>query len=423
MGMESAFAITDAFFVSRLGNDAVATIGLTEAIITLIFAIAMGMSMGTTAMVARRIGEKNRPAAGVAAVQSLLLGLGIAAVTAIPGIHFAPELLGFMGGSRELVAAGSGYTAVMLGGSVTLILLTLLNAVFRGAGDAAAAMRVLWLANGINIVLDPCLIFGLGPFPVMGVTGAAVATTVGRGTGVLFQFWILFKGTSRIKLVASHVVPDWGVMAALVRVSMGGILQFLIGTASWVFLIGIIGRFGSAVVAGYTIAIRIIVFAILPAWGLSNAAATLVGQNLGAKRPDRAEASVWKTGFYNMLFLVSLALVLIVFAPFFIGIFSRDSAVIASGVDCLRCICYGYGFYAYGMVMLQAFNGAGDTFTPTIINLICYWCLQIPAAYIMVHNTAMGATGVYLAITVTECLIALIAIFVFRTGRWKLRAI
>jgi putative MATE family efflux protein len=423
MVMESAFAITDAFFVSRLGVDAVATVGFTEAMITIVFAIAIGMAMATTAMVARRIGEKKRRAASVAAAQAIYLGILASLVIAIPGVLFAPELLQLMGGTPELVDFGAGYTRVLMGGSVTIMLLFLINGVFRGAGDAALAMRVLWIANGCNILLDPCLIFGLGPFPELGVTGAAVATTIGRGIGVVLQFWLLFRGSSRIRLDLAAMRIEARIMLRLMRVSVGGIMQFLISTSSWVALVWIIGRFGSATVAGYTIAIRLVVFAILPSWGLANSAATLMGQNLGAGQPDRAETSVWRAALYNLLFLVSVAIVFIVWAEPLIRIFSTDSEVVAAGVDCLRWVSYGYGFFAYGMVIVQAFNGSGDTTTPTIINFFCYWLFQLPLAYLLATSTSLGATGVFVAITVAESLIAVVGILVFRRGRWRTREI
>lgn len=423
MVFESVFAVTDAFFVSRLGVEAVATVGFTEAMVTLVFAVAVGMSMATTAMVARRIGEQDGKGATVVAVQAVVLGIVVSLFIAVPGALFARRLLGLMGGTPDLVAAGSGYTSVMLGGCTTIMLLFLINAVFRGAGDAATAMRVLWVANGINIVLDPCLIFGLGPFPEMGVTGAAVATTIGRGIGVLLQFWILFRGKTRVRFSARRLALRPRVMLRLLRVSVGGVMQFLIGTSSWVCLVWIIGRFGSTAVAGYTIAIRIIIFAIMPAWGLANAAATLVGQNLGAGQPERAETSVWRAALYNMLFLVGLAGFFIVFAGPVIRLFTDDPEVVAFGVACLRFISYGYGFYAYGMVMVQAFNGAGDTTTPTVINFFCYWLFQIPLAFALASWTALGATGVFIAITVAESLIAVVGILVFRRGRWKTRQI
>jgi putative MATE family efflux protein len=423
MVMESVFALTDAFFVSRLGTDALATVGLTEAMITLLFAIAIGTGLATTAMVARRVGERDIAGARTAAAQSIVLGLVLSAAVAVPGVIFAKDLLAVMGGSPELVATGHGYTRVLFGGSATIMLIFLLNAVFRGAGDAAIAMRVLWIANGVNILLDPCLIFGLGPFPELGVMGAAVATTIGRGTGVVLQLWVLFRGGSRIQIRFSDLAPRMGIILRLFRLSVGGILQFLIGTSSWVIMVWIIGGFGNAAVAGYTLAIRLIVFAILPSWGMANAAATLVGQNLGANSPERAEASVWRAGTYNMFFLVGVSIIFIAFANPLIRLFTQEEEVIHYGVSCLRWVSYGYGFYAWGMVMVQAFNGAGDTYTPTIINFFCYWLFQLPLAYLLAKQTGLGATGVFMAITAAESLIAVVGILVFRRGRWKARVV
>ncbi len=423
LSMESLFAICDVFFVSRLGVDAVAAVGLTEAMVSLLYAVAFGLGMATTAMVARRIGEKNHEGASEAGVQAIFLGLGASLFIAIPGAVFAPKLLSTMGGSPDLVAGGAGFTRVLFGGSTTIFLLFLINAVFRGAGDAHLAMRALWLANGINIVLDPCLIFGLGPFPELGLTGAAVATTIGRGTGVLYQLSMLAGNRSRVRVERSSMVLRPRVLLRLVRVSIGGIGQFLISTSSWIGLMWIVGRFGSAAVAGYTIAIRIIVVTILPAWGISGSAATLMGQNLGAGRPDRAEASVWKAGFYNAVFLVGIAVLFVAFARQFIGLFTDDATVIAYGADALRFISYGYLFFAYGMVIVQAFNGAGDTVTPTIINFFCYWLFQIPLAWFLATETGLEARGVFLAITVAESMITVVGVTVFRRGRWKERDI
>ncbi len=423
MVMESVFALTDVFFVSRLGIDAVATVGLTEAMISILFAVAVGTGMATTAMVARRVGEGNVAGAGVAAAQSIVLGLILTLFVAVPGVVFSARLLSLMGGSPELVASGLGYTQVLFGGSATIMLIFLLNAVFRGAGDAAIAMRVLWIANLCNIVLDPCLIFGLGPFPELGVTGAAVATTIGRGIGVAIQLWVLFRGRSRIRITLREMLPDVRILARLFRLSVGGILQFLIGTSSWVVLVWIIGGFGSAAVAGYTLAIRLIVFAILPSWGLANAAATLVGQNLGAGQPHRAEVSVWRAGFYNMVFLLGIAVVFIATSGPLIRIFSTDPEVLQYGVSCLIWVSIGYPFYAWAMVMVQAFNGAGDTYTPTVINFFCYWLFQLPLAYVLAHTVDLGPTGVFAAITIAESLIAVVGVMVFRRGRWKTRVV
>jgi putative MATE family efflux protein len=419
MVMESLFGIVDVFFVARLGADAVATVGLTESILSVIFGVAMGLSMATTAMVARRIGEKDPEGAAVAAVHSIGIGVVVALVIAAAGFWLAPHLLGWMGASPSIVATGSTYTRVMLGGVVSIFLLFLINAIFRGAGDAAIAMRTLWIANAINIVLDPCLINGWGPFPRLGVTGAAVATTIGRSTGVLYQLAKLLGGRGRVKVHRRQIKLDTEVLQRLVRVSLNGMLQFLIATASWLGLVRIAAMFGSAAIAGYTIAIRILIFAILPSWGLANAAATLVGQNLGAGKPGRAERSVWLTGFYNMIFLGCVAVLFIAFAERIIGIFTNDSAVVPLGVACLRFVSYGYVFYAYGMVMVQAFNGAGDTLTPTFINFFCYWLFQIPLAYTLAIKSGMGANGVFLAIAISESALAVVAMLFFRRGKWK----
>jgi putative MATE family efflux protein len=423
MAMESVFGIVDVFWVGRLGADAVATVGVTESLLTLVFAVAMGLSMATTAMVARRIGEKDPHGAALAAMQAIAVGITLSLPLGILGFWLAPTLLKLMGASPSIIATGSGYGAVMLGGNVTILLLFLLNAVFRGAGDAVIAMRALWFANLVNIVLDPCFIFGYGPFPEMGVTGAAVATNIGRGLGVSYQLFALGRGRGRIRITSDVVCLDPKVMFSLVKVSFGGIFQFLIATASWLGLVRIIALFGSSALAGYTIALRIIIFAILPSWGMSNAAATLVGQNLGAGKPGRAEQSVWKTGFYNMLFLGGVAVIFIVFAEPLVRIFTGDPAVVPIGVACLRYVSYGYGFYAYGMVIVQAFNGAGDTATPTTINLFCYWLFEIPLAYGLAIPAGLGVNGVFLAITIAESTLAVVGILAFRRGRWKERKI
>lgn len=423
MVMESIFAVTDMFFVSGLGSEAIAVVGLTEAVITLLYAVAIGLSMAVTATVARRIGEKNYEAACVVTGQTIWIGLVVALLVAGAGMFVAEDILHAMGASVEVVKLGTSYTSIMLTGSITILYLFLLNAIFRGAGDANIAMRSLWLANGINIVLDPMLIYGVGPFPELGVMGAAVATNIGRGVGVLYQLYHLFDGRSRIKMASKHLRVVSDVALRLLRTSFGGITQFLIATASWVILVRIISSYGSDAVAGYTIAIRVIIFTILPAWGLSNAAATLVGQNLGAKRPDRAEQSVWKVAKYNVYFMVSVAIIFITFARPIIGLFTNDPNVLNIGVECLRFISYGYGFYAVGMILVQSFNGAGDTMTPTWINLFCYWIVQLPLAYFLANFMEMNATGVFLAITIAESLIALVSIVIFRRGQWKGRLV
>ena len=419
MMMESIFAIVDIAYVSQVSVNAVATIGLTESVITLVYALAIGLSMAATAVVARRIGEKDVTGARQAAMQAIILGVAVAVVIGIMGFLYAKDILALMGGEPDLIEEGYGYTQLLIGGNITIVLLFLINAIFRGAGDASIAMWTLVLSNGLNIILDPIFIFGLGPVPEFGVTGAAIATNIGRGTAVIFQLMILFFGWGRIKLAVRDVVIRFNIMLNLIRVSLGGIAQFLIGTSSWVFLMRLMSEFGSEVLAGYTIAIRVMMFTFMPAWGMSNAAATLVGQNLGAKQPERAEKSVWITGKYNAIFMLSVSIVYLVFAHEIIGLFNDNTNVIANGALCLQVVAAGYLFYAYGMVISQAFNGAGDTRTPTKINFIAFWIFQLPFAYLAAITFQMGALGVFMAITLAEVLLSLIAIFWFRKGYWK----
>ena len=423
MIMESVFAIADIFWVSKLGADSVATVGITESMLALIYAVAIGVSISAAATVARRIGEKDPDGAASAAVQSIALGVSLAVPIGIVGALAAPKLLALMGGSPELVATGWKFTAVMLGGNVVIMLLFLINAIFRGAGDAAIAMRVLWFANILNILLGPCFIFGLGPFPELGVTGAAVATTIGRGSGVLYQLWTLSRGRGRIVIQRRHLKLEPAVMLRLLKLSGNAVFQILIGTASWIGLVRILSGFGSSVLAGYTIGIRIIVFALLPSWGLSNAAATMVGQSLGARKPDRAERSVWIAGFYNMLFLGTVGLFFVIFAPQLIRLFTDDPAVVPWGTACLRYVSFGFLFYAWGMVITQAFNGAGDTWTPTWLNLFCFWLWEIPLAYVLAKVLGFGPRGVFLAITIAFSTLAVASAALFRRGKWKLKKI
>ncbi len=419
MVLESLFAVVDVFWVGRLGANAVATVGLTESLLALVMAIGLGVAMATTAMVARRIGEKDPEDAAIAGVQAVVLGLAISIAIGVPAGIFAPQLLRLMGASPAMVDLGAGYARIALGGCGAILMLFLNNAIFRGAGDAAIAMRLLWVSNIINLVLDPCLIFGLGPFPRLGVTGAALATLTGRSIGVLYQFYRLLKGTERIRVAARHLRLNLGVLGRLLRLSLTGILQFGIAHTSWIVLVRIVSLFGAASVAGYTVSIRIVVFFILPAWGLSNAAATLVGQNLGAGQPDRAEKSVWRTGFYNMLFLGGIGVFFFVFATPVVRLFVSDPAVLPIAALALRTFSCGNVGYAYGMVMLQAFNGAGDTLTPTIVNFFGFWVLELPLAWWLAVGLRLNAQGVFLAIVISECAIAVAGMVLFRRGRWK----
>ena len=419
MAMESTFAVVDIYFVSSLGPSAIATVGLTESVLTLVYAVAIGLSMGTTALVARRIGEKDPMKAADAAVQAILVAIVASIPFSIAGAFFAKDILTLMGADAWCITHGYKYTALMLGSNAVIILIFVINAVFRGAGDAAIAMRVLWLANGINLILDPIFIFGWGPFPAFGVQGAAIATSIGRGIGVLVQLYVLFRGAKHIRVLRSQIRFRYEVMVGLVRTSLGGIGQFIIATSSWVGLVRIVSVFGSEAVAGYTIAVRIFIFTLMPSWGFSNAAATLVGQNLGANQPERAERSVWITGVANMIFLAVVSLLYIFCNELLIRIFTSDPAVIRNGAQCLRIVAYGYIAYAWGMVMPQAFNGAGDTFTPTKINFFCFWLLEIPLAYLLAIHFGAKQEGVYWSIVIAESMAGIVAIFLFRRGTWK----
>jgi putative MATE family efflux protein len=419
MVLESLFAVVDVAWVGRLGANAVATVGLTESMLSLVFAVGMGLSLSTTAMVARRIGEKDPEGAAVAGVQAIFLGLLVSLAIGLPCLIYSPQLLRLMGATPEIIATGSGYTRICLGGSCAVLLLFLNNAIFRGAGDAAIAMRLLWISNIINLILDPCLIFGWGPFPPLGVTGAALATFTGRSIGVMYQFYRLMKGTERIRILARQVRVKFDVLWRLVRVSLTGILQFAIAHTSWIGLVRIVSTFGAAAVAGYTIAIRIVIFVILPSWGLSNAAATLVGQNLGAGKPERAEAAVWRTGLYNVMFLGSVGVVFVLFAEPIVRLFIHDPAVVPLGAACLRIVSYGNLGYAYFMVMMQAFNGAGDTITPTIVNFFGFWLFEIPLAYALAMPFGMKSNGVFFSIAIAESAMATASAILFKQGRWK----
>jgi len=421
--MESIFAIVDIFFVAKLGTEAVAVVGLTESVMTIVYSLGFGIAMAGTSIIARRVGEKDKEGARISAAQVIYIGVGISIPIALVGLFFSTDILRLMGAEAEMVAYGSTFTKWMLCGNVVIMLLFLLNGVFRGAGDAAIAMRVLWISNGINIFLDPIFIVGIGSWAGFGLNGAAYATILGRGIGVLYQLYVLFNGKSLIRLARKHLVVQWHLIVKVLRIASGGTGQFIISSASWIFLMRIMAQFGPVALAGYTIAIRVLIFTILPAWGLSNAAATLVGQNLGAERPDRAEKSVWITALYNVIFLGLVGVAYFFMATETISIFTQDEAVIQFGKQCLRYLSVGYVFFASGMVVTQAFNGAGDTRTPTLFNLACFWLIQIPLAYLLAIEFNFGPEGVFIAIIISESILALRAICIFRRGKWKSKKI
>ncbi|MEZ0390583.1 MAG: MATE family efflux transporter [Pseudobdellovibrionaceae bacterium] len=419
MVMESVFVVTDIFFVGELGPNAVATIGLTESLLTIVYTVAFGLSIGATAMMARRVGEQDFEGASQTAVQTVLLGALVSIVIGIAGVILAPQLLGLMGASPEIVEYGSNYMRIMFGGNISILLLFLGNAIFRGAGDGTIAMRALWISNGLNVLLVPCLVHGYLFFPQLGVTGAAVATTCCRGIGAIYTLSHLFGGIGRVKLKKHHLqlVPD--LILRILKLSGSGTLQVFIGTASWMGLVRIVSTFGAEAVAGYTIGFRIILFALFPAFGLGNAAATMVGQSLGAKKPERAEKAVWIAGAYNAIFLGFMGALFLIFAPPIINWFTHDPAVSAYAISCLRTVACGFLFYAFGMVLTQSFNGAGDTWTPTLINFFIFWAFEIPAAYVLSTVLGMGPQGVFLAVTLSFSALAVVSAFIFRRGKWK----
>ncbi|AYQ34272.1 MATE family efflux transporter [Runella sp. SP2] len=423
MVMESLFAVVDIFFVSKVNTDAVATVGLTESVLTLVYSVAIGLSTAATAIVSRRIGEKQHAEAGHAAAQVILVSVVLGIAIGLGGFFGAETILRAMGGSENLIASGSNFTRIIFASSPAIILLYTLSGVLRGGGDAAVAMRSLWIANGVNMLLCPLFIFGWGPVPAFGVAGSAMATTIGRSLGVLYQLYALTKGNGAVKVLASQLKADFGIIRNLISVSAGGTGQFLIASASWVFLTRILSDFGPQIVAGYTIAIRVIVFTILPSWGMANAAATLVGQNLGANKPERAETSVWRAAFFNFVFLAVVAVIFFVFSANIISWFNDDPATVATGVNCLRIICFGYLFFAYGMVISQSFNGAGDTLTPTLMNLVCFWAIEIPLAYFLAKYLDLGPNGVYISVAFSESMLAVVGILLFRRGKWKTKKV
>lgn len=417
--MESLFVVVDVFFVAKVGTEAIATVGLTESVLTLVYAMAIGLSTAATALVSRRIGENSPRDAGHTVGQVILVSLVLAVALGVPGFLLAEDVLRVMGGDERLIANGASFTRLIFASAPAIILLHTLSGCLRGAGEASLAMRSLWIANGINIVLCPVFIFGWGPFPELGVLGSAVATTIGRSSGVLYQLYALTRPKNTVRILQSDFIPDGGIIRRLVNVAAGGTGQFLIGSASWVFLTRILSTFGSDVVAGYTIAIRIVMFTLMPAWGMANAAATLVGQNLGAGQPDRAETSAWRAAFCNVLFLTVVGLVFYSRATQIVGLFNNDKAVVQIAIASLQVFCVGYFAFGFGMVISQALNGAGDTRTPTLINLICFWAVEIPLAYVLAKSAGWGPSGVYWSVAISEALLAVLSVWAFRRGHWK----
>jgi putative MATE family efflux protein len=420
MSMESVFALVDIYFVSHLGKHATSVVGLTESVVTIVYSLAIGISMAATAMVARRIGEKDPEAAARSGAQAILLSVLITLVISIPGFVYADDILRLLGAEEDAIQTGRNYTRIMMGGSQVIMLLFLINGIFRGAGDAMMAMRSLWIANLFNIILCPLLIRGWGPIPAMGITGAAIATTTGRGVGVLYQVYHLFKHDNTAKIRLRHFMPDWKLIRTVVSIALPGVLQFMIGSGSWIVLASLVVQTGqSEASAGYQIAIRVVMFFILPAWGMSNAAATLVGQNLGAKNPERAAESVRLTAKYNAAFMLAVSVIFLLLAEPIVSFFTQDPSVTHYAILAMRVIATGYVFYGLGMVMMNAFNGAGDTRTPTFINLFGFWGIQIPLAYFLAKTLEMGPLGVFIAIPVAETVITLTAWYLFRKGKWK----
>jgi putative MATE family efflux protein len=420
MAMESLFAVVDAFFVAKIGVEAVATVGLTESVLTLIYSVAIGLSAAATAMVARRVGEGDRDAAARAGAQVILIAVLLSLLIAVPGYFFAQDILRFMANDASVSDTGHRFTQLLLTANLPILLLWMLNGIFRGAGDAATAMRALWIANIVNIVLCPLFIFGWGPIPAMGVLGSGVATTIGRSIGVAYQLWNLFQVGKIVRLKWAMFRPKWDVIGNLLRLASGSTGQYLIASASWIFMIWILGHLGKEIVAGYTVAIRIVIFSILPSWGMANAAATLVGQNLGAGQPDRAEKSAWRACYFNMIFMLVISSVYLIGAPFFIRLFTQEPAVVQAGALALRIIAGGYVFFGYGMILSQAINGAGDTFTPTLLNFIFFWLVETPLAALLAIHLGWGQTGVYWSIVIAESGMAIAAMWVFKRGKWKL---
>ncbi len=419
MMMESVFAVVDIFFVGRVGNEAVSTVGLTESMLTIIYSIGMGLSMGATAIVARRIGEKNPEAAAKSGAQSIVLSLMITVLVSVAGVVFAGDLLKLIGADKTMAAHGAIYTRTIFAGSISIMLLFLINGIFRGAGDASTAMQSLWIANICNIILCPVLINGWGPFPKMGLEGAAIATTTGRSIGVIYQLYRLFGKSITLKLKLRHFTPDWKLMGSIFNIAWTGAVQFLIGSASWIVLASLMIGFGPDAMAGYQVAIRLIMFFLLPAWGMSNAAATLVGQNLGAKEPKRAEQSVWKVATYTMTFMLLVSLFFFFFSTPLVNFMNKDAGARYYAVQVLRTVSIGYVFYGLGMVMSNALNGSGDTKTPTLINIAGFWLFQIPVAFLLTRYWKLGPQGVFIAIVSSEVFITILSTIIFMRGKWK----